>query len=376
MPAPSVNEDSKHSNKYAIRKSQSVGGFANGIKIKAKETPSLKHRNNIIAENEAEASDEEATPTATPLQTPNTARKGSKLGNLFKWFRGESAGPKTTTDSSEDLYAKIKKTQALRALERSIFSNGTNVNYNLKPASSVDSLCSVGSTASFSYVPISKQKGKQKPKVIPMGPTCGQDTYKQRVEHRRKRVVQDLNTDLISKYKLQPAEYSPPGTLLKNENLSAITGPNLPSGPNLLAKNGPFEDDFEDKSDSEESDTLSYSSHSKSNYSAMPGPQKSSSQGKFPIKPKERKGQFMSPKTINKNALMEIGSVAEESSEVGGGTSGAFELSRSDTMEGIQELDQHQRVETQSSAPTVLAGFDEEMDRLYDVRPPAHIPGR
>ena len=152
--------------------------------------------------------------------------------------------------------------QALRALERSIFSNGTNVNYNLKPASSVDSVCSVGSTASFSYVPISKQKGKQKPKVIPMGPTCGQDTYKQRVEHRRKRVVQDLNTDLISKYKLQPAEYSPPGTLLKNENLSAITGPNLPSGPNLLAKSETFDGGLDyDKSDSEESETLSYSSH-------------------------------------------------------------------------------------------------------------------
>ena len=117
MPAPSVNEDSKHS-KYAIRKSQSVGGFANGIKIKAKETPSLKHRNNIITENEAEASDEEATPVATPLQTPNTARKGSKLGNLFKWFRGESAGPKTgASESSEDLYAKIKKTQ-VRGLYR------------------------------------------------------------------------------------------------------------------------------------------------------------------------------------------------------------------------------------------------------------------
>lgn len=373
MPAPNaVNEDNK---KYAIRKSQSLGGFANGLKVKAKETPSLKHKvNNSEVINEDSGDENDKTPVPTPLQTPNTSRKSSKMGNLFKWFKKQKEDKE---QSSEDLYAKIKKTQALRALERSIFSNGTSVSYGLKPASSVDSICSVGSTASFSYVPISKQKGNKKPKVIPMGPTCGSDTYKQRVDGRRKRVVQDLNISLTSKYKLQPAEYSPPGTLLKNENLSAITGPNLPSGPNLICKNesrnevvlnDPESSDSEEVDDEEES-TLSYSSHSRSNLSAMP--LSSQSQGKkFQIKAKERKGQFMSPKTINKNALMEIGSVAEEESisEVTG-----FELSRSDTMEGIQDLEL--RGETQSTAPTVLAGFDNEMDRLLDVRPTAYIPG-
>ena len=159
--------------------------------------------------------------------------------------------------------------------------------------------------------------------------------------------------------------------------MSAITGPNLPSGPNLICKNesrnevvlnDPESSDSEEVDDEEES-TLSYSSHSRSNLSAMP--LSSQSQGKkFQIKAKERKGQFMSPKTINKNALMEIGSVAEEESisEVTG-----FELSRSDTMEGIQDLEL--RGETQSTAPTVLAGFDNEMDRLLDVRPTAYIPG-
>ena len=378
MPAPAVNEDNK---KYAIRKSQSLGGFANGLKVKAKETPSLKHKiiNNtkteVINENEDSDENEDKTPVPTPLQTPNTSRKSSKLGNLFKWFKGQKEDKE---QSSEDLYAKIKKTQALRALERSIFSNGTSVSYGLKPASSVDSICSVGSTASFSYVPISKQKGSKKPKVIPMGPTCGSDTYKQRVDGRRKRVVQDLNISLTSKYKLQPAEYSPPGTLLKNENLSAITGPNLPSGPNLICKNesrneivlndhSPESSDSEEVVEDDEESTLSYSSHSRSNLSAMPI-LSSQSQGKFQIKAKERKGQFMSPKTINKNALMEIGSVAEESTSEGG-----FELSRSDTMEGIQDLEV--RGETQSTAPTVLAGFDNEMDRLLDVRPTAYIPG-
>ena len=74
--------------------------------------------------------------------------------------------------------------------------------------------------------------------VLPSGPTCGQDTYKQRVDQRRKRVVQDLNVSLTTKYKLQPAEYSPPNTLLRHntENLSAISGPLLPSGPNLCVE--------------------------------------------------------------------------------------------------------------------------------------------
>ena len=135
----------------------------------------------------------------------------------------------------------------------------------------------------------------------------------------------------------------------------------------VLNDHSPESSDSEEVVEDEEESTLSYSSHSRSNLSAMPI-LSSQSQGKFQIKAKERKGQFMSPKTINKNALMEIGSVAEESTSEGG-----FELSRSDTMEGIQDLEV--RGETQSTAPTVLAGFDNEMDRLLDVRPTAYIPG-
>ena len=95
MPAPSPQE----SNKYAIRKSQSVGGFspsANNKKVKAKETPSLKtkfHHNNTVAINENDT-ENDATPVASPEATPITGRKktggSKKLGNLFKWFRNES----------------------------------------------------------------------------------------------------------------------------------------------------------------------------------------------------------------------------------------------------------------------------------------------
>ena len=47
-----------------------------------------------------------------------------------------------------------------------------------------------------------------------------------------------MNVSLTTKYKLQPAEYSPPNTLQRHnaENLSAISGPLLPSGPNLYVE--------------------------------------------------------------------------------------------------------------------------------------------
>ena len=72
---------------------------------------------------------------------------------MFKWFKSSSEKD-TNIKEDHEIYAKVKKTQALKALERSIFSNGTSVSNQIKPASSVDSVCSVASTASFSYVPI------------------------------------------------------------------------------------------------------------------------------------------------------------------------------------------------------------------------------
>ena len=92
--------------------------------------------------------------------------------------KGHCAGPNSNkSENNEDLYAKIKKNQALRVLERSIFSNGTDVSQgsNLKRNESVESICSVGSTASFSYVPISNKKNSaknklnQQNKIIPLG---------------------------------------------------------------------------------------------------------------------------------------------------------------------------------------------------------------
>ena len=49
---------------------------------------------------------------------------------------------------------------------------------------------------------------------------------------------------------------------------------------------------------------------------------------------------------------------------------------------GIQPIEDmiaeeiNERIDTISSAPTVLMGFNETEDRLLDVRPPSHIPGK
>ena len=157
----------------------------------------------------------------------------------------------------------------------------------------------------------------------------------------------------------------------RSENLSAISGPSLPSGPYM-----PYNPDDEplyksssSGSEGEEESTLSYSSVSKSYSESMPQLQPQV------IKPKERLGQLFQPKTIqNKNSLMEIGSHKSElKSEPKSESSnyGNFQLSRSDTMRGIQNIED----ETVSTAPTVLAGFELEA-RLQEVRPPAHIPGK
>ena len=157
MPAPSQQQSSNH----AIRKSQSLGGF------QLPNTP--KNSNKISTLQNSTVVEETTDNDATPVATPILGRKPkAKLGNLFKWFRSTSestskdnngqnnagSSSKPVADQPDnDIYAKVKKTQALKALERSIFSNGTSIS-NIKPASSVDSVCSVGSTASFSYVPI------------------------------------------------------------------------------------------------------------------------------------------------------------------------------------------------------------------------------
>jgi len=141
-----------------------------------------------------------------------------------------------------------------------------------------------------------------------------------------------------SKYKLQPADYSPP--TIRKANFSAISGPSLPSGPYLPVTEGsPVEDDNDDWSDARLSikelsfikvylkgwfdfSTLSFED-AKENFSAavdisvrsdLP-PTSSVSQTKKSgvlIKPKERKGEVLQPMALpspkpTRNALEDIG---------------------------------------------------------------------
>ena len=238
-----------------------------------------------------------------------------------------------------------------------------------------------------------KSKPKYQPnetKIIPLGPTCGQDTYKNRVEQRRKRVVKDLNVSLTQKYKLQPADYSPPNTLIK-ENLSAISGPSLPSGSYLssFSSNAKDIDDEPLYKSSESSDSNSEEDESTLSYSSVSRSKSNLTEKNYQvIKPKERLGQIFQPKTIqSKNSLMEIGTSSEavlisnnndnntnyqiSRSDSNATGVGNFQLSKSDTMKGIQPIED----ETMSNAPTVLIGFEQE-ERLLEVRPMAHIPGK
>ena len=74
-----------------------------------------------------------------------------------------------------------------------------------------------------------------------------------------------------------------------------------------------------------------YSAMQDNNYSAVSRSQTASGNLNALIKPKERIGQSMQAKTINKNSLMEIGT---KSDELKSEAKEAFQLSRSDTMKG------------------------------------------
>ena len=134
-----------------------------------------------------------------------------------------------------------------------------------------------------------------------------------------------------------------------------------------------------DSNSEEDESTLSYSSVSRSKSNLT-------EKNYQVIKPKERLGQIFQPKTIqSKNSLMEIGTSSEAvlisnnnnntnyqiSRSDSNTTGGNFQLAKSDTMKGIQQIED----ETISNAPTVLIGFEQE-ERLLEVRPMAHIPGK
>ena len=104
--------------------------------------------------------------------------------------------------------------------DKNMNSNGSK-NGQLSSAESVDSLCSLASTASFAYMSIGKSFGGQR-KEIPMGLACGKETYQKSINRQQSHRKENVN--LSTKYQLLPADYSPPTLRRKGlENFSAIS---------------------------------------------------------------------------------------------------------------------------------------------------------
>ena len=171
-------------------------------------------------------------------------------------------------------------------------------------------------------------------------------------------------------------------------------------GPHLPLANGHHE--VEDDCWSESS-TLSYEENSQANYSAASPLQSSASAVIKPsnkpvislIKPKERKGQVLQALTLPspvKNALEDIGHTSRvfEDPKPVSKSSGKnpFEEEAEEaelnfnTLKHVPDNDRtlmrspmsYDRDDTESTAPTMACGWDG--DRLNEVRPYAHIPGK
>ena len=240
---------------HVLRKSRSVGGdiiTASNVSRNITATPRL----------EAYQEDENGVAEQTELQRnplPSTGLLGRKsksnasskrgIGNLFKWFKHDKICSFDTTNQKDiDMNASNKKGPARGHDLINLTSSGNSdimkkgstpgspQNGFLSSAESVDSLCSVASTASFAYMSIGKSLQGPK-KEIAMGLGCGKETYRERVSRQQNDRQENMN--LSTKYQLLPADYSPPTLRRKGlENFSAISGPALPSGPHLPNSQG------------------------------------------------------------------------------------------------------------------------------------------
>ena len=165
----------------------------------------------------------------------------SKVGNIFKWFRKDSK-------DQEPIYEHDNLTPKITRLIQKQNEEPRIISVNPKPfrSSSYDSICSVGSAASsFAFVPVNAYKvGKyvEPKKKIAIGISCGQETYRKRLEQRDNGLENDKELTLKTKYNLMSSD-SPP-TLVKN---------NLPAGP-LLQSSELHRNDDTNSSSSEDSD--------------------------------------------------------------------------------------------------------------------------
>ena len=258
-PEPNLSSGQQRRN-HVLRKSRSVGGdiiSANNASRNVTASPSLEVHNEEDNNGVGEQNNLRQT-SGTPcsgLLGRKTKNNKKGIGNIFKWFKQDRSQSfdvgneqKDTTDmKASERKGTIPRGHDLISLTsnglknqlsdktKSINSNGTK-NGNLSSAESVDSLCSLASTASFAYMSIGKSFGGQR-KEIPMGLGCGKETYQKRITRHQTHRKENMN--LSTKYQLLPADYSPPTLRRKGlENFSAISGPALPSGPHLPNSEG------------------------------------------------------------------------------------------------------------------------------------------
>lgn len=273
---------------HAIRKSRSVGGDIISSKNISKNNGNISKleshtEEETVENNEADSSLRRGIAAAVPstgllgrkLNNGTNLGKQKGLGGLFKWFKNDksSVDMDSNQDQQSKSVAKIHKNQGPDLIGMN--SNGVihtanmgDIGSRLSSAGSVDSICSLASTASFAYVPIGRYKAKNK--EIPIGLNCSKETYRKRTASGH--TQRNNNINLSTKYQLLPADYSPPTLRRKGiENFSAISGPSLPSGPHLPNSEGTSNyTDISDDEDGGSDNTLSdCETPSITNYSGM-----------------------------------------------------------------------------------------------------------
>ena len=261
-PEPNLSSGQQRRN-HVLRKSRSVGGdiiSSNNASRKITASPSLEvhneeNNNGVVEQNNLRQASGAPCSGLLGRKSKSNASGKKGIGNLFKWFKQDRSNSfdvpneeKDTVDmKSSDKKGTIPRGHDLISLTSNGFknhlsdktanmnSNGTK-NGQLSSAESVDSLCSLASTASFAYMSIGRSFGGQR-KEIPMGLACGKETYQKRISRQQNQRKENMN--LSTKYQLLPADYSPPTLRRKGlENFSAISGPALPSGPHLPNSEG------------------------------------------------------------------------------------------------------------------------------------------
>jgi len=320
---------------YSVQKSRSFGGInkyrdsppgdsPNPID-QGRRTPNLGSLRKKFSKKKTTSFDDDDGDYADGSSSLKKKNK-SKVGNLFKWFKKDTS--KDQLFESENLTPKLT-----RVIQRPSEGPQTITVSPLKHRScSYDSICSVGSaTSSFAFVPVNAYKvGRcvESKKRIAIGLNCGVETYKARMDQRFNNLETDKDVTLKTKYKLLPSE-SPP-TLKKEENFSAISGPQLPSGPLLpLSQLNKDDNASSDSDDTVELESISQrgspvlwpAQHSPVQQPAIFDQQikpadKNAAQSQ-PIKARQLSGQLLHPMTIKlndeskKNALSDIGNESE-----------------------------------------------------------------